>query len=134
MMRNSGSAGLFVATMTMALGLAADGRPPLTLSHFWIAVMTGAPERDVLEKAGFRIAPTVNAMTARGTASITVEFLNGFLELIYPDPSVPVSPTLQAGAEKFRLRSAWREKGYSSIGVVGSRVDFLSATSSLIKA
>lgn len=121
MMHNSRSAGLFVATMAMALGFAADGRPPLTLSHFWIAVTTGAPEREVLEKAGFRIAPTVNRHDGQGTASITVEFLNGFLELIYPDPSVPVSPTLQAGAEKFRLKSAWRETGYSPIGVVFDR-------------
>src|SRR5580765_8795720 len=91
--------------------------PPLALSHSWIVVTTGAPERKALEKAGFRIAPTVNRNDGQGTASITVEFLNGFLELIYPDPTVPVSPALQAGAEKFRLRSAWRETGYSPIGI-----------------
>jgi hypothetical protein len=123
MTRNSRSAGLFVATMAMALGFAADGRPPLILSHVWIVVTTGAPEREALEKAGFRIAPTVNRHDGQGTASIAVEFLNGFLELIYLDPSVPVSPTLQAGAEKFRLRSAWRETGYSPIGVVFDRTE-----------
>ncbi len=95
--------------------------PPLTLSHAWIVVTTGAKERSALEKAGFRIAPTINRHDGQGTASVTVELLNGFLELIYPDSTVPVSAALQAGAEKFRLRSAWRETGYSPIGIVFDR-------------
>ena len=94
---------------------------PLVLSHAWIVVTTGAPQRTALEKAGFRIAPTVNRHDGQGTASITVEFLNGFLELMYPDPTVPISPQLQVGAEKFRLKSAWRETGYSPIGIVFDR-------------
>lgn len=100
--------------------LAADA-PQLTLSHAWIVVATGAPERAALEKAGFRVAPTIHRHEGQGTASVTVELLNGFLELIYPDPAVPVSPAFQAGAEKFRLRSAWRETGYSPIGIVFDR-------------
>src|SRR5215510_6079306 len=99
---------------------AADA-PPLKLSHAWIVVKTGAPERGALEKAGFRVAQTVNRHDGQGTASVTVDLLNGYLELIYPDPTVPVSPSLQAGAEKFRLKSAWRESGYSPIGVVFDR-------------
>lgn len=118
MMRASRLAGLFVATMASAFAAEA---PPLTLSHSWIVVTTGAPERKALEKAGFRIAPTVNRHEGQGTASVTVEFLNGFLELMYPDSTVPVSPALQAGAEKFRLMSAWRETGYSPIGIVFDR-------------
>jgi hypothetical protein len=104
-------------------GSDAAGSPPLALSHAWIVVTTGAPERRSLEKAGFRIAPTVNRHDGQGTASVTVELLNGFLELIYPDPTVPVSPAFQAGAEKFRLKSAWRESGYSPIGIVFDRTD-----------
>src|SRR4029077_7998170 len=65
--------------------------------------------------------PTVNRHDGQGTASVTVELLNGFLELIYPDPTVPVSPAAQAGAEKFRLKSGWRETGYSPIGIVFDR-------------
>lgn len=95
--------------------------PPLRLSHAWIVVGTGAKERTVLEKAGFRIAPTINRHDGQGTASVTVELLNGFLELLYPDPTVPVSPASKAGAEKFRLKAAWRETGYSPIGVVFDR-------------
>jgi hypothetical protein len=109
---------LFVASIGSAF--AADA-PPFNLSHAWIVVTTGARERTALEKAGFRIAPTVNRHEGQGTASVSVELLNGFLELIYPDPTVPVSPALKAGAEKFRLKSAWRETGYSPIGVVFDR-------------
>jgi hypothetical protein len=99
---------------------AADA-PPFDFSHVWIVVTTGARERTAFEKAGFRIAPTVNRHDGQGTASVTVELLNGFLELMYPDPTVPVSPALKAGAEKFRLKSAWRETGYSPIGIVFDR-------------
>lgn len=110
--------GLFVATMMSASPVQT---PPLALSHSWIVVTTGAPERQALEKAGFRIAPMVNRHDGQGTASVTIEFLNGFLELIYPDSTVSVSPALQAGADKFRLKSAWRETDYSPIGIVFDR-------------
>jgi Glyoxalase-like domain len=94
---------------------------PLRLSHAFIVVTTGAPERKALEKAGFRIAPGVNRHDGQGTASITVELLNGYLELLYPDPTVPVLPSLRVGAEKFRLKSAWRESGYSPIAIIFER-------------
>lgn len=109
------------ATLALLAPLACGGQPPLMLDHAWIVVTTGAPERAALERAGFRIAPTVNRHEGQGTASITIELLNGFLELIYPDPTVPVSSALQAGAEKFRLKSRWRETGYSPIGIVFAR-------------
>ncbi len=119
MMRAIRFAGLFFLASVGAI-LAAEA-PPLTLTHAWIVVATGAPERAALEKAGFRISPTVSRHEGQGTASISIELLNGFLELIYPDPTVPVSPALQTGAEKFRLKSAWRETGYSPIGLVFDR-------------
>ena len=124
-MRLFPAAGMLVVTMAPALAAQA---PPLALSHSWIVVTTGAPERKALERAGFRIAPTVNRADGQGTASVTVEFLNGFLELIYPDSTVPVSPGLHAGAEKFRLRSAWRENGYCPIGIIFDRTPTTPAT------
>ena len=112
---------LFPPALAAALlGCAADV-PPLVLDHAWIVVAPGAPERVRLEEAGFRIAPTVHRHDGQGTASITVELLNGFLELIYPDSTVRVSPASQVGAEKFRRKSAWRETGYSPIGIVFDR-------------
>lgn len=112
----------FAVLLLVAVGSAfAADAPPLVLSHGWIVVKAGARERTALEKAGFRIAPTINRHDGQGTASVTVELLNGFLELIYPDSSVPISPATKAGAEKFRLKSAWRETGYSPIGIVFDR-------------
>ena len=96
---------------------------PLALSHAWIVVPTGAPQRTVLEKAGFRIAPTINRHDGQGTASVSVEFLNGFFELIYPDPTVAIAPASKVGAEKFRLKSEWRDTGYSPIGIVFDRTN-----------
>ena len=112
----------FAILLVLVFGSAtAADAPPLALSHAWIVVRPGAPERAALEMAGFRIAPTINRHNGQGTASVTVELLNGFLELMYPDSTVSVSPALQAGATKFRLKSAWRETGYSPIGIVFDR-------------
>lgn len=113
----------FVALFLVLAGpdAVATHAPVLAVSHAWIVVSTGAEERAALEGAGFRIAPTVNRHDGQGTASVTVEFFNGFLELLYPDPTVPVSAGLERGAEKFRLKSQWRETGYSPIGIVFDR-------------
>jgi len=101
---------LLLVAMLGAAGPSPESAP-LALSHAWIVVKTGAKERAALERAGFRIAPTVNRHDGQGTASITVELLNGFIELIYPDSTVAVSPGSRAGAEKFRLKSDWRQTG-----------------------
>src|SRR5262245_30835921 len=93
----------FLMIVTAGSAFAGDS-PPLTLSHAWIVVPPGGVERAALEHAGFRIAPTVNRHDGQGTASISVELLNGFLELIYPDSTVPVAPETRAGAEKFRRK------------------------------
>lgn len=112
---------LIWGAIAVANGAPAKDAPILQQSHSWIVVTPGAPERTALEKAGFRIDPAISHHDGQGTSSISVEFLNGFLELIYPDSAVSVSPALQAGAEKFRLKSRWRETGYSPIGIVFDR-------------
>src|SRR6266446_5773062 len=63
--------------------------------HLWIVVSRDAPERVVLEKAGFRVAPEVNKHDGQGTASVMLEFQNSFLELVWPDPTVPISPGME---------------------------------------
>lgn len=110
-----GAAALFLSLALLPIGAAAP--PPLALDHVWIVVSSGAPERASLEKAGFRIAPTVNRHAGQGTASVTLEFLDGYLELIYLDPAVAVSPGKEAAVEKFRSRAAWRQTGISPFGV-----------------
>lgn len=87
------------------------------LDHVWVIVSPGAPERAALERAGLLIAPTVNRHDGQGTASVTVEFENVFLELLWSDETVPVAPGKEMVAEKFRRKAAWRTNGWSPIGV-----------------
>ena len=109
----------------ICIGAAAEEAPAKTpllqQSHAWLVVSPGAPERTALEDAGFLISPILSRHDGQGTASISVEFNNGYLELMYPDSTVSVAPNLQAAAEKFRLKSRWRESGYSPIGIVFDR-------------
>ena len=108
-------------TPVSAPGRAAAPPAPLVLDHVWIAVAPGAPERAALEKAGFRIAPDVNRHDGRGTASVTAEFRGRYLELIYVDSSVPVSPGLEIVAKKFQRKAAWRETRASPFGIGARR-------------
>ena len=105
---------LFLAAFISA---APASPPPLALDHVWIFVSPGAPERAALEKAGFRIAPNVNRHDGQGTASVTVEFLNHYLELIYLDKAVSVSPGLEVAVKKFERKAAWRETHASPFGI-----------------
>jgi hypothetical protein len=118
---------VLISMLTAAVTLAWGGQP-LALDHVWIMVAPGAPERGALENAGFRIAPTVNRHDGQGTASVTVEFLNGFLELIYLDPTVPVSSGFEAAVAKFQRKTAWRENGSSPFGIGLRRTTSTPAT------
>jgi hypothetical protein len=87
---------------------------PVALDHAWIVAAAGAPERKLLEDAGFTIAARQNSHEGQGTSSVTAEFLNGYLELIWVDDSVPGTPVI---VEKFRNRGDWRKSGWSPIGI-----------------
>lgn len=117
-------------TMIIAALLAASAatEPPLRLDHVIVYAKPGAPEQAALKNAGFTIAPIVNRDDGQGTSSVTVEFLNGYLELLYPDPSVPVAPEMQALARKFRDRANWRETGVSPFGLQMHRTAAAPAT------
>lgn len=91
--------------------------PQIALDHIWIAVSPGAPERAALERAGFRFDPNVNRHDGQGTASITAEFHNAFLELLWVEPSVRIDSGLERVPEKFALRSRWRTSGWSPFGI-----------------
>ena len=102
---------LFVAvSRTFAAG-------DVEFDHVWIVVTRDAPERAAVERSGFRISPTVNRNDGQGTASISVEFLNAYIELMWPDPTVPVAPGAERGAEKFKQRMNWRTSGWCPIGI-----------------
>ena len=89
----------------------------LEVDHVMIHVTPGAPERAALERAGFRIAPDVNHHEGQGSASITVEFGNSFLELVWRDDSVEVAPGLEKIAERFQRQGQWRTSGWSPFGI-----------------
>jgi len=89
----------------------------LEVDHLMIHVGLGAPERAALEAAGFRIAPGVNQHGGQGSASITVEFADSFLELTWRDPNVPVSPGLEPVAARFQKQGEWRTSGWSPLGI-----------------
>ena len=101
--------------------------PELRFDHVWIMVSPNAPERAALERAGFQIAPTVNHHEGQGTASVTVEFQNAFLELMWLDPDVPVAPGYERAVEKFRQRVLWRTSGWCPIGIGFRRTSPASA-------
>jgi Glyoxalase-like domain len=113
---------VLVALATVAL--AASG-PGIEFDHIWIMVSPDAPERSALERAGFQISKDVNHHEGTGTSSITVELDNTYLELMWPDPKVPVSLGMERAAEKYHQRQLWRTSGWCPIGL-----GFRHATSS----
>jgi hypothetical protein len=89
----------------------------LEVDHLMIHVAAGAPERAAFERAGFRIARAVNRHDGQGSASVTMEFANGFLELTWRDTSVSVAEGMDVVAHRFAEQSAWRTSGWSPFGV-----------------
>lgn len=85
--------------------------------HVWIVVSRDAPERAALERAGLKVSPNVNRNDGQGTASVAAEFLNAYIELMWPDPTVSVAPGAERGVEKFKNRMNWRTSGWSPIGI-----------------
>ena len=91
--------------------------PTLQLDHVWIVVSGGAPERAALERAGLHVSPTVNRHDGQGTASVMAELTGGFIELLWPDSTVDVTPSSAAAFTKFRAKQAWRSTGWSPFGI-----------------
>jgi hypothetical protein len=91
--------------------------PKLEFDHVWIVVSRDAPERSALEKAGLKISPDLNRHDGQGTASVTADFQNFYVELMWPDPTVSVAPGAERGVEKFKNRMNWRTSGWCPIGI-----------------
>jgi len=103
-----------VAVTAMCMTAAAA---ELEFDHVWIVVSRDAPERAALERAGLKISPDVNRHDGQGTASVSAEFFNAYIELMWPDPTVSVAPGAERGVEKFKNRMNWRTSGWSPIGI-----------------
>ena len=82
--------------VSLICGTAAAAARELEFDHAWIVVTRDAPERAALEKAGLKISPDVNRHDGQGTASVSAEFLNSYIELMWPDPTVSVAPAPNA--------------------------------------
>lgn len=108
-----------LAATTLCL---ANEKPILRVDHVWLAVTLGAPERAALEKAGFHISPNVNHHEGSGTSSVTVEFENTYIELMYVDPAVSMAPESARAVEKSKLRAAWQTSGWCPIGIGMHRI------------
>ena len=106
----------FVALVT-AIFVGTAAAADLQFDHFWIVVTRDAPERAALERAGLKISPNVNRHDGQGTASISAEFLNAYIELIWPDPTVSIAQGAERGVEKFKNRMNWRKSGWCPIGI-----------------
>jgi hypothetical protein len=87
------------------------------VDHVWIVVSPGAPQREAFEQLGLVAAPGVNQHVGQGTASITFEFKNAFLELLWVDRSVPVAPGSEAAVRKFTRRQQWATSGGCPFGI-----------------
>ena len=113
---------LFASTVLSLAGVAtAASGQQLAFDHASIMVSPGAPERAALEQAGLQISPDVNRNEGQGTASIAVEFQNSYVELVWVDASVPVKPSFERAAQKFRNRMAWRTSGWCPFGIASRR-------------
>jgi hypothetical protein len=113
---------LLLSVVLLAHGARAGSPPPVEVDHIWIMVSAGAPEREALKKAGFTISPQLNEHDGQGTASVTAEFQNTYLELMWVEPKVPVAPGAERAVEKFRNRTAWRTTGWCPIAVGMRRI------------
>lgn len=108
----------FVSVAAFATEPSATPSPGgLQFDHVWIVVTRDAPERAALEKAGLKVSPEVNRHDGQGTASVTADFLNSYLELMWPDPTVSVAQGAERGVEKFKNRMNWRTSGWCPIGI-----------------
>src|SRR5438876_2959435 len=104
--------GLLAASLTCITAVA-----HLEFDHVWIVVTRDAPERAALERAGLKISPDVNRNDGQGTASVSAEFLNAYIELMWPDPTVSVAQGAERGGEKFKNRTNSRTSGWCPLGI-----------------
>lgn len=97
----------------------ADVRPAtLALDHVWIAVPRGGNrQREMLEAAGFRIAPEASRQDGQGTASARIAFENGHLDLVWADQEVAAGGNAAVTQLRFAERGIWQRSGQSPLGL-----------------
>lgn len=107
-----------LSLIALAPPSAPSDSPPFVFDHAWFAVAPGATlERAALERAGLRFASGVNRHEGQGTASITVEFRNAYLELVWIDSTVSIPAERRGYIERQQRRVNWRTTGTAPMGI-----------------
>lgn len=93
-------------------------RLPVEVDHVYLWVTLGAEaEMEALRRVGFTVDAEPTRHPGQGTAAVSVEFENAYLELLYLDAEVAVDPGMESEVADFRRRSVWRETGASPVGI-----------------
>ena len=104
--------------MLLALGAAASPAPRVELDHVYVVVSPGADaEIAALRSAGLHVFAEPRRHDGQGTASVSAYFENAYLELIWVDSTVAVSPEHAETHRWFRAAAAWRRNGRSPFGI-----------------
>jgi len=99
------------------LSPAAAQTPRVELDHVYMVVQPGGvKEIAALESAGLRIAPP-QKHEGEGTTSVAAMFENAYLELMWLDSTLGVTPEHTAAAAQFRQAASWRASGHSPFGI-----------------
>jgi hypothetical protein len=110
-----------IATFCLAsyflIPAAAAQSPRVELDHLYIVVAPGGVnEIAALRTAGLEITPA-QKHEGEGTTSVAALFENGYIELMWLDSSLSVTPEHAAAVRQFRKAAAWRVSGHSPFGV-----------------
>lgn len=104
---------LRVLCVTLVLANPIQAQDLLEIDHIFIIVPPGAHEAQVLQDAGFSLAPDTSRHVGQGTASVFFRFENVYLELIW----VVDEEERDAGETEIATRMARRERNSSPFGV-----------------
>ena len=112
----------YAAPMGLAAALAfgtADARAPrVELDHVYVVVSPGAvAEIAALQSAGLKVLTEPTKHDGQGTASVAAFFENAYLELIWVDSTVAVTPDHAESYRWFRAATEWRRTGQSRFGI-----------------
>jgi hypothetical protein len=91
--------------------------PRVELDHVYMVVQPGGVQAiAALRSAGFTIG-TAQKHEGEGTTSVAAMFENAYVELMWLDSAVAITPEHAAAAEQFRRMSEWRVSKRSPFGL-----------------
>lgn len=111
-----------IATLTLACAFVSVGSaqtPRVELDHVFIVVRPGAvAEIAALRAAGIHVpSEAPRKHDGQGTASMAAYFDNAYLELIWVDSTVSVTPENARTAQWFRDAAEWKANRHSPFGL-----------------